>query len=54
MITIKLNLTEYENFRAVAERYNVKYDVRALRDDMYAITAPRDKLLQWGYIDVEE
>jgi hypothetical protein len=54
MITIKLNLSEYENFRAVAERFNVKFDVKALRDETYLITAPRDKLLQWGYVDVEE
>lgn len=51
---IKLNLIEYENFRSVAERFNVKFDVKVLPDQMYGIIAPRDKLMQWGYIEVED
>jgi hypothetical protein len=54
MMTIKLSLDEYENFRAIAERYNVKFDVKVLRDGMYAIKAPRDKLLEWGYGEEQE
>jgi hypothetical protein len=54
MITIKLDAEEYENFRTVAEKYNVKFDVRLTRDNMYSVTAPRDKLFEWGYLEAED
>lgn len=44
---------EYENFRAVAEKYNVDFNVKTLKN-MQEVEAPRDKLLQWGYLEDEE
>jgi len=50
---INLNLAEFENFRAIAERFNVEFDVNH-RNDVYIVTAPRDKLLEWGYLEDQE
>lgn len=50
---INLNLSEFENFRAIAERFNVEFDVN-YRNDVYIVTAPKDKLIQWGYLDDNE
>lgn len=50
---INLNQTEMENFMAVADTFNVKYEWKQLRDG-YEVEAPRDKLLQWGYLDDNE
>ena len=54
MAKLVLSLPEYENFRNVAERYNVKFDVKVLKNDMYEIEAPIDKLLQWGYLETTD
>ena len=54
MAKMVLSLPEYENFRNVAERYNVKFDVKVLKNDMYEIEAPIDKLLQWGYLETTD
>jgi hypothetical protein len=54
MTKMVLSLPEYENFRSIAERYNVKYDVKALKNDMYEIEAPTEKLLQWGYLETTD
>ena len=51
MMTITLTLEEYENFRCVAEKFNVKFDVKPIRDNLYMVKAPEDKLLEWGYIN---
>lgn len=50
---IKLDLAEFENFIAIAETFNVKYEWKNLRDG-YEVKAPRDKLLQWGYLEDNE
>lgn len=50
---IMLTNDEYENFRAVAEKYNVDFNVKTLKN-MQEVEAPRDKLLQWGYLEDEE
>jgi hypothetical protein len=54
MTKMVLSLPEYENFRSVAERYNVKFDVKPLKNDMYEIEAPTEKLLQWGYLETTD
>lgn len=54
MAKLVLSLPEYENFRSVAERYNVKFDVKSLKNDMYEIEAPIEKLLQWGYLETTD
>jgi hypothetical protein len=54
MTKMVLSLPEYENFRSVAERYNVKFDVKLLKNDMYEIEAPTEKLLQWGYLETTD
>jgi len=48
--TIKLTEEELENFRAIAEKFNVKFQVKPFKDD-YHVTAPEDKLIQWGYYE---
>lgn len=48
--TITLTLSEYENFRSVAERYNVKFDVKRTNEE-YVVKAPEEKLVQWGYLE---
>lgn len=50
MTTITLNLSEYENFRSVAERFNVKFDVKHVKET-YVVKAPEEKLQQWGYLE---
>jgi hypothetical protein len=52
-MTITLTLHEYENFRAIAERFNVKFDVKHTKE-LYVVKAPREKLLQWGYLEDQE
>lgn len=47
---IKLTLEEYENFRAVAERFNVKFNVNR-KFDTYDVEAPEDELIRWGYLE---
>jgi len=54
MTKMVLSLPEYENFRSIAERYNVKFDVKPLKNDMYEIEAPIEKLLQWGYLETTD
>ncbi len=53
MGTIALTLPEYENFRNVAERYNVKFDVKRT-EDTYVVKAPHEKLVQWGYLEQQD
>jgi len=48
--TIKLTEEEMENFRAIADKFNVKFDVKPVKD-LYQVTAPEDKLIQWGYYE---
>jgi hypothetical protein len=48
--TIKLTEEEIENFRAIAEKFNVKFNVKPVKD-LYHVTAPEDKLIQWGYYE---
>jgi hypothetical protein len=48
--TIVLTLPEYENFRSVAERFNVKFDVKR-NNETYMVKAPEEKLQQWGYLE---
>lgn len=50
MATVTMTLSEYENFRAVAERYNVKFDVKRTNEE-YVVKAPEEKLQQWGYLE---
>ena len=50
--TIVLTLSEYENFRTVAERYNVKFDVKRTNEE-YVVKAPEEKLQQWGYLETK-
>ena len=49
MTTITLTLSEYENFRSVAERFNVKFDVKHTKDGKCQVKAPTEKLIEWGY-----
>ena len=53
MKTIVLTLSEYENFRSVAERYNVKFDVKH-EENKYIVIAPEEKLAQWGYLEQQD
>ncbi len=53
MKTIVLTLSEYENFRTVAERYNVKFDVKRTNEE-YVVKAPEEKLAQWGYLEQQD
>lgn len=46
--TIKLTEDELENFRAVAEKFNVKFEIKQV-GEYYRVTAPEDKIVQWGY-----
>ena len=48
--TIKLTEDELENFRAVAERFNVKFEIKQV-GNQYRVTAPEDKIVEWGYDD---
>ena len=48
--TIKLTEEEIENFRAIADKFNVKFDVKPVKNN-YHVTAPEDKLIQWGYYE---
>jgi mannose/fructose/N-acetylgalactosamine-specific phosphotransferase system component IIB len=48
--TIKLTEEELENFRAIAEKFNVKFDLKPVKNN-YHVTAPEDKLIQWGYYE---
>ena len=48
--TIKLTEEELENFRAIADKFNVKFEVKPVKD-LYQVTAPEDKLIQWGYYE---
>jgi len=36
------------NFRAIAEKYNVPFEVKQV-GNYYRVTAPEDKIYQWGY-----
>jgi len=47
---IKLTEEEIENFRAIADKFNVKFHVKQIKDN-YHVTAPEDKLIQWGYYE---
>ena len=46
--TIKLTEDELENFRAVAEKFNVKFEIKQVGNH-YRVTDPEDKIIQWGY-----
>ena len=46
--TIKLTEEELQNFRAIAEKFNVNFQVRQVKD-LYHVTAPMDKIVHWGY-----
>ena len=48
--TIKLTEDELENFRAIAEKYRVPFEVKQVGSH-YRVTAPEDKIIQWGYDD---
>jgi len=48
--TIKLTEDELDNFRAIAEKYNVAFEVKQVKN-LYHVTAPADKIYQWGYDD---
>lgn len=49
---VKLTIEEFQNFRAIAEEFNVDYQYTN-RGDQIIVTAPKDKLDQWGYLDEE-
>lgn len=46
--TIKLTEDELENFRAIAEKYRVPFEIKQV-GSYYRVTAPEDKIIQWGY-----
>lgn len=46
--TIKLTLDEFENFRAIATKFNVDFKMKQVKD-LYYVTAPVDKIIHWGY-----
>jgi mannose/fructose/N-acetylgalactosamine-specific phosphotransferase system component IIB len=46
--TIKLTEEELDNFRAIAEKYRVPFEVKQV-GNYYRVTAPEDKIIQWGY-----
>lgn len=50
MMTITLTLPEYENFKSIAQKFNVKFDVKRI-EDKYVVKAPEEKLHQWGYLE---
>jgi mannose/fructose/N-acetylgalactosamine-specific phosphotransferase system component IIB len=48
--TIKLTEEEIDNFRAIADKFNVKFEVKQVKNN-YHVTASEDKLIQWGYYE---
>lgn len=53
LTSIELSLEEYENFKSVADKFNIPYDVNHKRDDLYTVEAPLSKFIEWGYLDEE-
>lgn len=48
--TIKLTKVDLENFRAIAEKFNVKFKIKQVGDQYY-VTASEEKINAWGYQD---
>ena len=46
--TIKLTEDEYENFKAIADKFHIIFQVRQVKD-VYHIKAPEDVIIEWGY-----
>jgi hypothetical protein len=49
---ITLDLEEFENFKSICDRYNVEFQVIE-RNELFIVTAPLDKLEDWGYLEEE-
>jgi hypothetical protein len=47
---VMLTFDEYENFKSVAEKFNIKYDVN-LKVDMVEVEASKEILFDWGYLE---
>jgi hypothetical protein len=47
---VMLTFDEYENFKSVAEKFNIKYDVN-LKADMVEVEASKEILFDWGYLE---
>lgn len=45
---IKLTVDEVENFRNIAEKFNVKFEIKEV-NNFYYVTAPIDYVIAWGY-----
>jgi len=50
LTSIELSLEEYENFKSIADKFNVYYEVNHKRDDLYTVQAPLSKFIEWGYL----
>lgn len=46
--TIKLTLDEFENFRAIANKFNVDFKMKQV-NELYYVTAPMEYIVRWGY-----
>lgn len=47
---VMLTFDEYENFKSVAQKFNIKYDVN-LKADMVEVEASKEILFDWGYLE---
>jgi hypothetical protein len=50
---IILDLKEFEEFREIANKFNVKFDVKH-KNNNYIITAPLEYISKWGYLEEPE
>jgi hypothetical protein len=48
--TIKLTFDEFENFRAIAYKFNVNFEMKQINESYY-VTAPMEYIIRWGYDD---
>lgn len=53
LTSISLNLEEFENFKQLALKFNVKFDV-IHRKDSFIVKAPFEYISKWGYLEEDE
>lgn len=51
--TVSLTLEEFETFKAIAEKFNVKFDVMHM-NNKFMVTAPLEYIIRWGYDEEED
>jgi hypothetical protein len=48
--SISLNLEEFENFRELALKFNVKFDA-VHKNNLFIVKAPLEYISKWGYLE---